>query len=102
MLVPSLIKNWSVDTKSVLDGVGKIAVAVTPVNPAPLPKKEPLNEPDRFELAPVNWSEVVPVIAVPLSVRDELANAAPVHLVMLLVLKVDAPLTATVAVVAPS
>ena len=53
-------------------------------------------------MAPVNWSEVVPVIVVPLSVRDELANAVPVHLVTLLVLKVDAPLTATVAVVAPS
>ena len=53
-------------------------------------------------MAPVNWREVVPVIVVPLSVRDELANAVPVHFEMLLVLKVDAPDTATVAVVAPS
>jgi hypothetical protein len=43
-----------------------------------------------------------PVIAVPLSVKDEFANAVPVHLVILLELKVEAPLTATVAVVAPS
>jgi hypothetical protein len=39
---------------------------------------------------------------VPLSVRLELANASPVHFEILLADKVEAPETATVAVVAPS
>ncbi len=82
--------------------VGNIGVAVTPVKPAPLPKNEPLNDPERLELAPDNCNDVVPVIAVPLSVNEEFANAVPVHFVRALVLKADAPLTATVAVAPPS
>jgi len=37
LLVPSLIKNWSVDDKSVLAVTGKIGVAVTPVKFVPSP-----------------------------------------------------------------
>ena len=66
------------------------------------PVNEPLNEPVRFEEAPVNWIEEAPVIVVPLSVRLESANAAPVHLEILLEFSVEAPDTATVAVVEPS
>ena len=95
-----MIKNLSVLAKSVFAVTGKLAA--TPDSPDPSPKNDPLNDPVRFEDAPVNCNEVVPVIAVPLSVKDELVNAVPDHLLILLVLKVEAPLTATVAVVAPS
>ena len=96
------MKNWSVLAKSVFAVVGKIAVAVTPVRLAPLPANEPLNEPDKFELAPVNWSEVAPVIVVPSSAKDEFANAVPVHFGILLSVSVEAPATETVAVAPPS
>ena len=64
--------------------VGK--VAVTPVKPAPLPKNEPLNEPERFEEAPVNWIEEAPLTTEPLSVKLESTNLpAPLsHLVTML------------------
>lgn len=97
----SFIKNLSVDIMLILAVVGNVGVAVTPVNPPPFPVNEPLNEPVKLELAPVNWIDVLPIMVVPLSVRLELAKAFPVHLVMLLVVKADAPLTATVWADAP-
>ena len=97
----SFTKNLSVDAKSVFTTVGNDGVAVTPVNPAPLPLKDPVNEPVKIELAPVNCIDVVPVIVVPLSVKLELANAVPVHFIILFVVRAEAPLTATVVAEEP-
>jgi len=45
LFVPSLTKNCFVVARFDVVAVGNIAVAVTPVNPSPLPKNDPLKEP---------------------------------------------------------
>jgi hypothetical protein len=76
-------------------------VVAIPVNCEPSPSNEPLNEPLNIELAPDNWIEVVPDTTVPLSVKEELTNAAPFHFVTALVFKAEAPETATVVAPVP-
>ena len=94
-----------------------LKVLTRPVNPEPSPLKEPVKEPVKAELAPlnepvkepvkaesvpVNWSEEAPDTTVPVSEREEVINAVPLHLVNRLVTKAEAPDTATLAVAPPS
>jgi hypothetical protein len=48
--LPSLVNILVVDSSGVVCDVGNTAVAVTPVNPAPLPVNDPVNDP----VAPAN------------------------------------------------
>ena len=76
-------------------------LVANPVKPEPSPLKEPVNEPVKAELAPVNWIEEAPDTTVPLSVKEELTNATPFHFVTALLFKAEAPETATVVAPEP-
>ena len=92
--VPAIVKVWVFNATVPLPvEPEKLRLETTPVKFEPSPWKAPLNEPERFEEAPVNWSEVVPVIVVPLSLRLELTNlpSAEFHLVTALLVNWAAP-----------
>ena len=117
--MPVIVKPWVSKLTEPLVPFEPVILKVeaNPVNPEPSPAKEPVKEPVKAdwaplnepvkepvkaELAPVNWREEAPDTTVPLSVKEELVNAAPLHLVTALVFKAEAPETATVAGADPS
>ena len=82
-------------TATTLEVFALVITAVT--DPENVPVKDPVND----EFAPVSCREEFPDITVPLSVRLELANAAPVHLVIALLVNDAAPETATLCALLP-